>query len=145
MVETVPNGFKRKVLKLDKSPIDAPKIEAPGECKKRIVPTKSGSTFRDKHREIYLPILIQVIELRGKLEQMKNPDPLSDSSECPEQILGKLELLESDIIEAQRWCEGVVLQLGKAMEEARGLVPEKVPEVSAWDKITDKVKEWWPW
>ncbi|MCI5052546.1 MAG: hypothetical protein MRY21_05355 [Simkaniaceae bacterium] len=140
---TVPPGFRRKVLKLDKSPIKQPEIHGHTKTDKQIIPTQSKSSFRDRHRELYLPILIQVFELRGKLDQLRSPDPLTGPSESAATILEKLTSLETEISESRRWCDGVILQLSKALEEARKLLPEEEEEKSV--SLIDRIKGWFKW
>lgn len=132
---TIPPGFQRKVLKLDKSPIKQPTIRGPSATNKRIIPTQSKSSFRDKHRELYLPLLIQIYELRGKLDLLKSPDPLYTPTESAETIYNKLKVLENEILEATRWCDGVVLQLSKALTEANKLIVKPQKKLSFWQRI----------
>ena len=57
----------------------------------------------------------------------------------PQQILEKLEELQGDIEETQRWCDGVILQIAKGIEEAREALGEK--EENLFKRLLRKIKK----
>jgi hypothetical protein len=40
-------------------------------------------------------------------------------SKTPQEILAQLKQMQHDIEESQRWCNGVILQISKGVEEAQ--------------------------
>jgi hypothetical protein len=91
---------------------------------KKIIATSVSHTLREEFKRTFLPLLIEVFELRQTIQNFKNPSnfppfaskkPLSS----PKEILKRLEALQNEIEETKRWCEGVVLQISKGVDEAR--------------------------
>ena len=44
---------------------------------------------------------------------------MGEALASPEEILQKLTLLQEDIEESRRWCEGVIVQIEKGIAEAK--------------------------
>ena len=90
---------------------------------KKIVPSSKKSGLREDFKKVFLPLLIDVFELRKQVQKTKmgtkSPFDLTDSTSCPKEILKRLTELQDDIEESRRWCEGVILQISKGIEEAK--------------------------
>ncbi|MCH9630942.1 MAG: hypothetical protein S4CHLAM37_09530 [Chlamydiia bacterium] len=93
--------------------------------KKKIIPTTAQSGLREEFKKTFLPLLIDVFELRQMIEtykmQKKSPELecIGKVSKTPQEILNNLKQLQQDIEESQRWCSGVILQISKGIEEAK--------------------------
>jgi len=122
-------NFKKKVYrKLDASPlsesISFSKMAAQGEPKK-IIPSKATKGLREEFKKTFLPLLIDIFELRQAIDNYKSqvqsshPIQTEKTSKSPQEILDRLEQLQKDIEESQRWCDGVILQISKGIEEAK--------------------------
>lgn len=124
-------NFKKKVYrKLDSSPLwssislsRAPREQEP----KKIIASKATTNLREEFKKTFLPLLIEVFELRQSIENYKAElqDPLNSSEKdtrSPQEILARLEQLRADFEESQRWCEGVILQIAKGIDEALELM-----------------------
>lgn len=131
--------FHRKVYKLDQSPIsNSFRQEIPetsSSCKK-IIATTPLSGLRESYKKIFLPLLIEVFELRQMAENWRTQKEtdlsitLEKIEKSPSEILDKLEEMKCDVEESQRWCNSLLLQLEKAIQEAQKLpgIKEKVRE-----------------
>lgn len=92
---------------------------------KKIIPSGATKGVREEFKKTFLPLLIDIFELRQTIENHKSrlqsdhPFPIGNVSKSPQEILQRLEELQTDIEEAQRWCDGVILQIAKGIEEAR--------------------------
>ena len=81
--------------------------------------------LREEFKKTFLPLLIEIFELRQSIENYKSDlqssEPMSSESpsKSPQEILLRLEQLQKDIEESQRWCDGVILQIAKGIEEAK--------------------------
>jgi len=122
-------NFKKKVYrKLDTSPlsesISLSKMAPQGEPKK-IILSMATKGLREEFKKTFLPLLIDVFELRQSIDNYKSqvqsshPIQAEKISESPQEILNRLEQLQRDIEESQRWCDGVILQIAKGIEEAK--------------------------
>ncbi len=122
-------NFKKKVYrKLEASPlsesISLNKMASHGEPKK-IIPSLATKGVREKFKKTFLPLLIEIFELRQSIDNYKtelqtsNAFPDVNISKSPQEILKQLEQLQTDIEESQRWCDGVILQIAKGIEEAK--------------------------
>ena len=72
-----------------------------------------------------------------------SPFPMGKMTQSPREILEKLEQLQNDIEETQRWCEGVILQIAKGIKEATEtleLIEGKEPEQGLLKKLLKKWK-----
>ena len=121
------NQFQRKVYKkLDSSPLSQT-IPPPthSHSEKKIIPSRATRGLREEFKKIFLPLLIDSFELRQTIDNQKSEkgssSPLMEKSACksPKEILKRLEQMQADILEAQRWCDGVILQIAKGIEEAK--------------------------
>lgn len=92
---------------------------------KKIVPSLASHTLRDEFKKMFLPLLIDIFELRQMLEthrlMKQSPEFRSFGriSKSPQEIVAQLTSMQQEIEEAQRWCDGVVLQISKGIEEAQ--------------------------
>lgn len=94
-------------------------------CAKKIIPTIAQCGLREDFKKMFLPLLIDVFELRQMIDnykmQQQSPELhyFSKTSKTPEEILSRLRQMQLEIEEAQRWCDGVVSQIAKGIEEAQ--------------------------
>lgn len=129
------SNFKKKVYrKLDASPlsesITLSQMSTPKEEPKKIIPSMATQGVREKFKKTFLPLLIEIFELRQSIDNYKTElQTQSISTEgatkTPQEILSRLEQLQKDIEESQRWCDGVILQIAKGIEEAKEALGEK--------------------
>ncbi|MDN3505256.1 MAG: hypothetical protein P0S95_06760 [Rhabdochlamydiaceae bacterium] len=128
-------GFRKKVYtKLTTSKLTdqvSHSISQISEAKgKKIVPTQINPTLREGFKKMFLPLLIDIFELRQATQTCHNKifsDEVLDfsiSNKTPEQILEKLEEIQKQVQEAQNWCDGVVLQISKGIIEAKDVLKE---------------------
>lgn len=121
-----PNQFKRKVYKkLDSSPLSQtiPPLNHSSSPKK-IIPSRATGGLREEFKKMFLPLLIDSFELRQMIDNHKSQQESSSSvlekpAKSPQDILKRLKQMQADIKEAQRWCDGVILQIAKGIEEAK--------------------------
>jgi len=120
--------FHKKVYrKLDSSPLseNLPPLFPSDGCAKKIIPSSATKGLREDFKKTFLPLLIDVFELRQMIDNYKSelespsPLPMGKIPRSPQEILQRLEQLQSDIEETKRWCEGVILQIAKGIEEAK--------------------------
>jgi len=77
-------------------------------------------------------MLIDVFELRQMVESAKLEKegfPFVSPGKSPQEILERLTGMQESILETQRWCEGVIGQIAKGIEEATEAM-ELLKEVS---------------
>jgi len=121
--------FHKKVYrKLDSSPfsesITLSRPPSDSEPKK-IIPSSATKGLREDFKKTFLPLLIDVFELRQMIDNYKTQMQESGTiqiemvSKSPQEILERLEQLQKDIEESQRWCNGVILQIAKGIDEAK--------------------------
>lgn len=97
----------------------------PHEARKKIIPTIAHSGLREEFKKTFLPLLIDIFELRQMIDtykiQQQSPKLryFGKVSKTPQEILVQLKQMQLDIEESQRWCEGVVLQISKGIKEAQ--------------------------
>ena len=96
---------------------------------KKIIPSPpSSSNLREQFKKTFLPLLIDISELRLMLENYKLQKTsgrifkMEQMDKSPEDILKRLEGLQNDIEETRRWCEGVISQIGRGIEETKDLL-----------------------
>lgn len=95
------------------------------EGRKKIIPTLAHSGLRDAFKKTFLPLLIDIFELRQMIDTYKihNQSPqlryFGKVSKTPQEILTQLKQIQQDIEESQRWCEGVIVQISKGIKEAQ--------------------------
>ena len=124
--------FKKKVFsKLESSPlankidVSSPDVITPAGSGKKIIFSSPKSGVREEFKRTFLPLLIDVSELRQMIENYKaqKDQPyllsLGKLSKTPEEVLKELESMQTDIEEAKRWCSGVILQISQAITEAK--------------------------
>lgn len=127
--------FKKKVYrKLERSPFSDRISFSRSEKKskpKKIIPTKATQGIREEFKKTFLPLLIDIFELRQMIDAYKShvdspSSPLGENlSKSPQEIIEDLKQLQADIEESQRWCEGVILQIAKGIEEAKEALGEE--------------------
>ena len=136
---SVPKGFRKKVYtKLTTSELTgrvSDSISQISEAKgTKIIPTQVSSTLRGGFKQLFLPVLIDIFELRQSVANCKNQAEYekmfekSLDTKCPEQILEKLQMIQKQVEEAKNWCDSVTLQLGKGICEAKELLGQKCHE-----------------
>jgi len=92
---------------------------------KKIIPTQAKSGIREIFKKTFLPLLIDVFELRQMISahkaRKKAPDlpVFGKTTKTPLEILEQLESVKGDVEETLRWCSGVITQIGKAIDEAK--------------------------
>lgn len=95
------------------------------EPRKKIIPTIALSGLREEFKKTFLPLLIDIFELRQMIDtykiQQQSPKLrcFGKVSKTPQEILTQLKQMQLEIEESQRWCEGVVLQISKGIKEAQ--------------------------
>lgn len=89
------------------------------ECTKKIIPSHAQNGLREEFKRTFLPLLIDVFELR---QMIQAHDPFDQKNKSPEEILKRLQSIQSDIEESMRWCNGVIAQISKGIEEAKALL-----------------------
>ena len=91
--------------------------------KKKIVPSSATKGLREEFKKTFLPLLIDIFELRQAIETHKAAHesslPVGKVHKSPTEILKRLEQLQQEIEESQRWCEGVIVQIAKGIHEAK--------------------------
>ena len=95
------------------------------EHSKKIIPTQAQQSIREEFKKIFLPLLIDIFELRQILETHKlmkrSPEfkTFGKVSKTPQEIMNQLKTIQEEIEESQKWCEGVILQIAKGIDEAK--------------------------
>lgn len=118
--------------------------------KKKIVPTSKISGLREEFKKTFLPLLIDVFELRQMMASHRSsakshlPFDIHAPRKSPREILCRLEELQKEIEESQRWCEGVVHQISKGIEETKEALQfiENSPEIAS-RQSEEKGKGFW--
>ncbi len=117
----------------------ASKSSSQTKAKKKIIATNIQPGLREEFKKTFLPLLIDVFELRQMIETYKTQKTspelsyLGKVSKTPQEILKQLEQLQNDVEESQRWCNGVILQISKGIKEAKEaleLLENKTPPAS---------------
>ena len=118
-------GFRKKVYtRMYNSSISALKADCE-KPRKKITPTSKINGLREQFKKTFLPLLIDVFELRQTIRNhktsKKNPFLFSfgKPTTSPLEILERLMQLQNDIEESKRWHEGVIKQISKGIEEAK--------------------------
>jgi uncharacterized small protein (DUF1192 family) len=124
-----PNYQKKIYTRLSKSDLSSlnPKealnpLQEPMKQKK-IVATTISQNIREEFKKTFVPILVEVFELRQQITNHLNQDDgnqlFSHSTLSINEITARLNLLKKEIEETKRWCEGVQLQIEKGLIEAQ--------------------------
>lgn len=74
---------------------------------KKIVATQSIKGLREEMKRLFLPLLIEVFECR------------QTEKKSEEEILQKLTRTKDSVLDTMRWCEGVLQQIEKGIEECK--------------------------
>jgi len=116
------------VYRLDESPL-AESINSQAlkqvPSKKKIIATTSKKGLRETFKRTFLPLLIDTFELRQMVEtaevqkEMSPLFPTKEIAKTPREVLEKLQGMQKEVEEAKRWCDGVLLQIGKGIDEAK--------------------------
>ena len=118
----------------------------PGDMKgKRIVPTSALCSLREQFKKSFLPLLIDIFELRQMISNRKaedegSPLPLGKTSRPPKEILKELEAKQHEVEEVQRWFSGVISQISKGIEEVREMIEDE--EVTEEQSALSKLRDW---
>ena len=92
---------------------------------KKIIPSVARHSLREDFKKTFLPLLIDIFELRQMLETIRltrqSPEfrSFGKISKSPQEIVFQLTSMQQEIEEAQRWGDGVVSQISKGIEEAQ--------------------------
>jgi len=126
------DGFRRKVYErmyTDSISLLKADQEKP---KKKIIPTSTKNDLKEDFKKMFLPLLIDVFELRQRIQNYKIKP---SSSVQPKEILLHLQDLQKEIEESQRWCDGVMSQISKGIEETKEALQfiEKTSEMEECD------------
>ncbi len=98
------------------------------QSNKKIVAGRAQSNLREQFKKTFLPLLIDISELRLMLENYKLQKTsgrifkMEQMDKSPQQILEKLEDLQDDIEETRRWCAGVISQIERGIDETKELL-----------------------
>ncbi len=117
---------KEKLVNLAKSSLKESSEQKPTE--KKIITASTQSSLRELFKKTFLPLLIDISELRLMLEDCKLQKTsgrlfqIDSMEKSPEDILKRLEQLQDDIAETRRWCEGVITQIDRGIDEAKDLL-----------------------
>ena len=119
------SGFRKKVYtKMYHSSISALKASSQKPAKK-IIPTPNKASLREEFKKTFLPLLIDVYELRKMIQNYKVKSSTlfmtrsNTKIKSPQEILKHLTQLQQDIEESQKWCDGVILEISKGIKEAK--------------------------
>jgi hypothetical protein len=138
---------KKTYSHLHESPFAArfqPSKASSPEGRKKIIPTLAHSGLREAFKKTFLPLLIDIFELRQMIDTYKihNQSPqlryFGKVSKTPQEILTQLQLIQQDIEESQRWCEGVIGQIAKGIKEAQEALALITPNSSFKTPLTSK-------
>lgn len=128
------SGFRRKVYtKMYNSSMSQIRADCE-KPRKRIVPTCKKLGLREEFKKTFLPLLIDVFELRQMIQNYKKDQnslllkALGKQSIPPKKILKRLQELQEEITESKRWVEGVISQIDKGISEAREALEEMEKE-----------------
>lgn len=119
--------FKKKTYtKIDGKGFEAsPHFSTQTTSSKKIVATNTLKGLREEFKRTFLPFLIDVFELRQTIENAKlksEGTPFIRETKSPEEILERLTQMRESILETQRWCEGMIGQIAKGIDEATEVV-----------------------
>lgn len=108
--------------------------------RKKIVPSNT-LLLRETFKKTFLPLLTDVFELRQMIENhtMRTSLLFTRKIEAPEHVLHKLEQMKCEMEESRRWCEGVILQISRGIEEAEQAC-KPTQKRSLWKKLLRKKK-----
>lgn len=121
--------FQKKVYtRLSKSDLASLNLsESINSCnepsnRKKIVATSIGQNVREEFKKTFLPLLVEVFELRQMIKNHHNQttDAFMESqpNNSLKDIINRLEVLKKEIEETKRWCDGVSIQIEKGLQEA---------------------------
>jgi len=133
MENELPDGFRKKIYtKMSVSTLSSRLSESishsSSSCQRKIIATEVNPTIRSKFKEIFLPLMIDIFELRQTTQNYKNQSFSEDLiqkailKQPPAEVLQNLKSIQDQVEEAKNWCDGVLLQLSKAIEEASAIV-----------------------
>ena len=121
-------NYKRKVytqLSTDHSLKTFP-LPQRRDSEKKIIPSNSQGGIREEFKKVFLPLLIEVFELRQQIDTFKMQQEGAPAIEklkvSPEQALKRLMQIQETIEETMRWCEGVIPQIARAITDAQEIL-----------------------
>lgn len=130
------SGFRRKVYtKMYNSSMSQIRADCE-KPRKKIIPTCKKLGLREEFKKTFLPLLIDVFELRQMIQNYRSDNDssllkaLGKKAIPPKKILKRLKELQEEITESRRWVEGVIDQIDKGICEAKealeGIDEEKI-------------------
>ena len=120
----------KKYSKLETSPVAISPLPQETGKSKRIVPSAVKNDLRETFKRTFLPLLIDIFELRQVIStyKVKRENPhltsLETPTRTPEDVLKRLTEMQNDVEETLRWCDGVIKQIAKGIEEAKEALKE---------------------
>ncbi|MDN3508102.1 MAG: hypothetical protein P0S94_04195 [Simkaniaceae bacterium] len=120
----------KKYSKLESSPLTITPVPQDEGKAKRIIPSAVKNDLRETFKRTFLPLLIDIFELRQMVSTYKvkreNPhlSSLENPNRSPEEVLKRLEEMQNDVEETLRWCDGVITQISKGINEAKEALEE---------------------
>lgn len=123
--ESATTGFRKKVYTRMYNDSISHMQRDQEKTPKKIIPSNRISGIRENFKQAFLPLLIDVFELRQMVQNFKakRSSPflftIGQNSKSPKEVIERLQQLQDDIEESKRWCEGVILQIEKGIEEAK--------------------------
>ena len=86
---------------------------------KKIMPSSKTSGIREEFKKTFLPLLIDIFEIRQLINNFKsNSFKFDKNNQSPKELLYKLQQLQNDVEESKRWHEGIIMQISKGIEAA---------------------------
>jgi len=92
---------------------------------KKIIAARIENSVRVALQRTFLPLLIEVFELKGQMQSLiaQKKDPRLKVIEkpvtlTPDQVIDRMRGIQENVEETMRWCEGLLSQLKKGIEEA---------------------------
>lgn len=114
------NEYRRKVYStMYTSSMSQIQCDAERGSSRKIIPTSKIGGVREEFKKTFLPLLIDIFELRQMIANYKTKTPFQVQLKSPEEILDRLVTMQREIEESQKWCDGVILQISKGIEEAK--------------------------
>lgn len=93
--------------------------------KTRVLKESSTGPLRDQFKKIFLPLLIDVLELRQSIDNFNLSScndlfsKIGKKAKSAEDILSDLENLQEQIEESKRWHDGIICQITRSIQEAK--------------------------
>lgn len=132
------NESGKNYKQLDNSPlkeaITSKSFSSFTKSNKKIIPSNAIGGLKETLKKTFLPLLIDVFELRQMIathqSQKQSPIPIGKVTKPPEKIHQELTAVLQDIQETKRWCEGVELQVTRALDETQEVLNQTLSNKS---------------